>query len=85
MTFQLIWLTDFTQGAVRFYVFWAGQFVAAMELCAAIPASATTAAPATVHVRYLGLFDCRYPAIPTPESMRSYVTAYGAERRTTAG
>jgi hypothetical protein len=38
-------------------VFWAGQVVAAMEVCAAIPAPATTAAPATPHVMYLRFLD----------------------------
>ncbi|GGN37643.1 hypothetical protein GCM10011578_082110 [Streptomyces fuscichromogenes] len=40
-------------------VFWAGQVVAAIEVCAAIPAPATTAAPATPQVMYLRFFDCR--------------------------
>ncbi|GGY71965.1 hypothetical protein GCM10010300_14030 [Streptomyces olivaceoviridis] len=40
-------------------VFWAGQVVAAMEVCAAIPAPATTAVPATAQMRYLRFFDCR--------------------------
>ncbi|GHK02443.1 hypothetical protein SY2F82_42400 [Streptomyces sp. Y2F8-2] len=48
------------------YVFWAGQVVAAIDVCAAIPAPATTAAPATDQVMYLNFFDCRWPAIPTP-------------------
>jgi hypothetical protein len=44
------------------YVRWAGQAVAvvvAMEVCAAIPAPATTAAPAVVHAAYLYFFECR--------------------------
>jgi hypothetical protein len=42
------------------YVFCAGQVVAAMELCAARPAPATTAAPATPQLMYLRFFDCRW-------------------------
>ncbi|CAM5741841.1 hypothetical protein SALBM311S_06797 [Streptomyces alboniger] len=39
------------------WVRWAGQVVAAMEVCAAMPAPATTAAPATVQVMYLRFLD----------------------------
>ncbi|GGM04894.1 hypothetical protein GCM10010129_55570 [Streptomyces fumigatiscleroticus] len=62
----------FSDGAVQVskarpvYVFWAGQAVAAIEVCAAMPPPATTAAPATAHVMYLRFFDCRCPAIPHP-------------------
>ncbi|GDY63479.1 hypothetical protein SAV14893_028720 [Streptomyces avermitilis] len=46
----------------------AGQVVAAIEVCAAIPAPATTAVPATAHVMYLRFFDCRWLDMkdPTP-------------------
>jgi hypothetical protein len=40
-------------------VFCAGHAVAAMEVCAVIPAPATTAAPATAQVMCLRFFDCR--------------------------
>ncbi|GGR88067.1 hypothetical protein GCM10010269_29070 [Streptomyces humidus] len=48
------------------YVFWAGQTVAAIDVWAAMPAPARTAAPATPHVMYLRFLDCRCSAIPHP-------------------
>ena len=46
------------------YVFWAGQVVAAIEVCAARPAPASTTAPAMPQLTYLRFFDCRWPDVP---------------------